>query len=328
VPQTLSEIRELLETHGLAPRHRLGQNFLIDGNLVRKLVDSSGASAGDLVLEVGPGTGTLTTELLSRGCDVVACELDPGLAKLLRETLGNEEHRSRKADFDGTALGRFTLIEGDCLESKHEISRAVIAALGGRAFKLVANLPYGAATPLMMALLTNRTGSLSSCTPPVIDEAAAERRATQEVPVIDEAAAEGRDTQGPRCLGQYVTIQREVADRLLAAPGSKDYGPLGVVAGAAAHVSLIAKLPAECFWPRPDVASAMVAIVPREEPLTRDAARLASAAHTLFGQRRKQIGAILGRTFPWPSGIEPTARAEDLSVEQLEAIAERLPAVA
>src|SRR4051812_5019410 len=106
--QTLIQIRALLEERGLAPRKSLGQNFLIDQNLIRKLVDASGVGAGDLVLEVGPGTGTLTEELLERGCEVVACELDRGLAELLRERLG--------------ANPRFTLVEGDCLASKREIA--------------------------------------------------------------------------------------------------------------------------------------------------------------------------------------------------------------
>src|SRR4051812_35986712 len=83
--QSLTQIRELLATHSLSPRHALGQNFLIDHNLIKKLVDAANVSPGDTILEVGPGTGTLTEELLSRGAHVVACELDKGLATLLRE---------------------------------------------------------------------------------------------------------------------------------------------------------------------------------------------------------------------------------------------------
>jgi 16S rRNA (adenine1518-N6/adenine1519-N6)-dimethyltransferase len=265
--QTLSEIKELLESRGLSPRKSMGQNFLVDQNLIRKLVDSARVGAGDLVLEVGPGTGTLTEELLSRGCAVVAVELDRGLAALLRERLGGR--------------AGFTLIEGDALEGKRAINPEAARALGRRPFKLVANLPYGAATPLMLALLVEH----------------------------------------PECAGMWVTIQREVADRLLARPGGKEYGAISVVAQAMCEVSRIASLPPECFWPRPDVTSAMVSLVRRAEPLTADARGLAEFAQGVFTKRRKQLGAVLGRERAWPAGIRPEQRAEELSVEQMVALA-------
>lgn len=273
--QSLTQIRQLLDAHGLAPKKSLGQNFLIDHNLIRKLVDASGVRTGSLVLEVGPGTGTLTEELLSRGCEVVACELDTGLAALNRERLGNHPEYGP----------RFTLIEGDCLENKRELSRDATLALGGRPFTLVANLPYGAATPLMLTLLIDH----------------------------------------PECAGLFVTIQREVADRLLAGPGSKDYGQISVIAQALAEVRNIATLPRECFWPRPEVTSAMISLTRRAAPLTSDPARLASLTQRIFAQRRKQLGSILGRESPWPSGIEPTHRAEQLSVAQIVALSEAIP---
>lgn len=263
--QTLTRIKELLASHGLAPRKSLGQNFLIDQNLVRKLVDASGVGAGSLVLEVGPGTGTLTEELLERGCELVACELDAGLGALLRESIGSQHPE------------RFTLIEGDCLASKRDLSPVVAEALGGRGFQLVSNLPYGAATPLMLALLTRH----------------------------------------PECRSLHVTVQREVADRLLAGPGSKDYGTLGIVTAAVGKAERLATLPPECFWPRPDVTSAMVAVVRREEPLTDDPVGLAEFCQRIFAGRRKQLGSILGRDGPWPPGVRPEDRAETLSVEAL-----------
>lgn len=275
--QTLADIRAILAQHGLSPRKALGQNFLLDHNLIRKLVDASGVGAGDVVLEVGPGTGTLTEELLSRGCRVIACELDHGLARMLRERLASP------------TSGSFTLIEGDCLEGKHALNEELTRTLremtgesvgaggGGRGFRLVANLPYGAASPLMTTLLA----SWSSC------------------------------------RSMHVTIQREVADRLLAKPGTDEYGTLGIIAQAAAEVSLVATLPPECFWPRPDVTSAMVSIVRRATPLTDDLPRLAACCQKVFGQRRKQIGSVLGRGFAFPAGIGASQRAEQLSVEQL-----------
>lgn len=264
--QTLAEIKALLESRGLSPRYAFGQNFLLDHNLIRKLVDASGAGPGDTVLEIGPGTGTLTEELLARGSRVVAAEIDRGLAALLRERLG--------------ANPNFTLVEGDCLEGKHALAPALLRAVGDGPFRLVANLPYAAGTPVMMALLADTA----------------------------------------RCTGLFVTIQLEVAHRLLAAPGSKDFGPLAVLAQSVADVSMVAKLPPACFWPRPEVTSAMVAIVRRASPRTADARGLADFAQRLFEQRRKQLGAVLGRDRPFPEGIDPTARAETLSLEQFEAL--------
>ncbi len=271
--QTLAQIRAMLEERGLAPQHRFGQNFLIDHNLIRKLVGSAGVGAGSLVLEIGPGTGTMTEELLERGCEVIACELDRGLAALLRETIGAGGH-----------AGRFTLVEGDCLESKRELSREVAGRLAGRAFTLVSNLPYGAATPVITTILGSH----------------------------------------PRCERMCVTIQREVAERLTAGPRTKEYGPLSVVAQAAARIHTIAIAPAECFWPRPDVTSAMIGIERRADPLTGDVAGLARACQELFAQRRKQIGSLLGRSFDWPAGIAATMRAEELTVEQFVTMSARM----
>jgi 16S rRNA (adenine1518-N6/adenine1519-N6)-dimethyltransferase len=274
--QTLQVIKELLSSRGLSPRHSLGQNFLIDHNLIRKLVDAAGIGPGDLVLEVGPGTGALTEELLSRGAAVVACELDRGLAALLRERLADP-----RAALTAPATASFTLVEGDCLESKREVSRPLAAALGGRPFKLVANLPYGAATPLILSLLIGH----------------------------------------PECSAMHITIQREVADRLGAAPSSKEYGPISIVAQALCTVERVANLPPECFWPRPEVTSAMVSLHRRKVPATIAAGRLAEFTQKMFSRRRKQLGSILGRGFPFPQGIKPENRIEELSVDQVVALA-------
>jgi 16S rRNA (adenine1518-N6/adenine1519-N6)-dimethyltransferase len=271
--QTLAQIRDLLESRGLAPRKSLGQNFLIDHNLIRRLVDASGVREGDLVLEVGPGTGTLTEELLARGCRVVACEMDRGLAELLQERLGVSQ--------TGSSRGTFTLIEGDCLASKRGINPEITAAIAGRPFRLVANLPYGAATPLMLALLVDF----------------------------------------PACEGMFVTIQREVADRLLAKPSTKDYGPISIVAQALARIERLATLPPDCFWPKPDVTSAMIGLIRRPDPLTTDPARLADFCQRVFMKRRKQLGGVVGRQTDWPTGVRPENRIEELSIEQVVALA-------
>ena len=270
-PQTLEEIRATLEAHGCAPKKSLGQNFLIDRNLVSKLVDEAGVGEGDLVLEVGPGTGTLTGELLGRGCEVIACELDDGLARANRERFGGQ--------------AGFSLIHGDCLARKRSLAPEIVEAIGGRPFALVANLPYQAATPLMLTLLADH----------------------------------------PACSVMAVTIQKEVADRLMATPGSKAYGSIAVVAQAGARVSRIANLPNECFWPKPNVTSAMIRIARRDDPLTGNLRGLAEFCQRTFAGRRKQLAGLLKNLgmspTGWPENIEPTDRIEALSPELVVALA-------
>lgn len=289
--QTLTQIRELLERAGHAPKKSLGQNFLIDHNLINKLLDAADIRPGETVLEIGPGTGTLTEGLLDRGATVIACELDTGLSQVLRETLG------------ATHPDRFTLIEGDCLANKRTMNTDVTASLGERGggaggFKLVANLPYHAATPLMMTLMTKH----------------------------------------PACTGMFVTIQTEVVERLAGTPGTKAFGSISVVAQHLGRVERIAKLPPECFWPRPEVTSAMMAWR-RDPAVPPDPARwvrLADITQTLFQSRRKQLAKparqIVGGTggdgadIDWPAGVEPTARIEDLSVAHMIALADAIAA--
>ncbi len=132
--QTLSEIRRMLDAAGLRPRKAFGQCFLIDHNMLGKLVELAELPVGQTVLEVGPGTGTLTEQLLAGGVSVVAAEIDHGMCRLLRERLGQREG--------------FALIEGDTLAGKHRLAPAVLEALPERT-QLVSNLPYNIATPLL-----------------------------------------------------------------------------------------------------------------------------------------------------------------------------------
>ena len=258
--QSLSEIRALLAERGLRPKKNLGQNFLIDKNQLGKLVAAADVRAGDLVLEVGPGTGTLTETLVDVGAEVVACELDRDMAGIVADRLGE----------------RVRLIEGDCLERGRRLNSAVVEALGDRPFKLVANLPYQAASPLMCALLLEDTA----------------------------------------CTGQYVTIQKEVADRIAAPPGGKAYGPLTVIVQAFADVQRIAVVKPASFWPPPQVDSAMVSIVPKTDPPDVDRAAFARFVTELFSKRRKQLGSILP-DMTWPDDIDPKRRPETLSIVEL-----------
>ena len=272
---TLSQLRAALDERGISPKRSLGQNFLIDLNLARKLADEAKIGPRETVLEVGPGAGALTHILLERTDRVVACELDDNLADLLRERFAQE-----------IEAGRLMLIHGDCLANKHTLHPAIVEAVRSvESFALVANLPYGAATPLIATLLADH----------------------------------------PRCRGQYVTIQKEVADRLLARPGTKEYGAISVLAHAMATMRRIASLPPQCFWPRPKIDSTMLAIERRAEPLTNDPAALSALCARLFSQRRKQLASILGRDIGWPEGIDPTQRPEQLTPAQMIALARATP---
>src|SRR5439155_25626439 len=134
--QTKQQIQALLAQAGVSPRHRFGQNFMIDQNLLRLVADAGSPAEGDTIIEVGPGTGTLTEELLARGAQVVAVEIDRDLAVLLRERFKEEL--------------RFSLIEGDALDSKHSLNGELLAAskAGEKPPKVIANLPYNIALPL------------------------------------------------------------------------------------------------------------------------------------------------------------------------------------
>ena len=142
--QSKHQIEALLAEAGSHPRHRFGQNFMIDQNLVRLVAEAGRAERGDLVIEVGPGTGTLTEELLERSDEVVVVEIDRDLAALLRRRFGDRPN--------------FRLVEGDALAGKHELNAELAAAVHsaagrGRRAKLVANLPYNIASPLVIGLL-------------------------------------------------------------------------------------------------------------------------------------------------------------------------------
>jgi 16S rRNA (adenine1518-N6/adenine1519-N6)-dimethyltransferase len=144
VAQTKTEIQSLLAEAGSHPRHRFGQNFMIDQNLVRLVAEAGQLTPNDLAIEVGPGTGTLTEELLARAGCVVSVEIDRDLAALLRRQLADRP--------------AFTLVEGDALAGKHGLNPELVeliraARAEGRPAKLVANLPYNIASPLVIELL-------------------------------------------------------------------------------------------------------------------------------------------------------------------------------
>jgi 16S rRNA (adenine1518-N6/adenine1519-N6)-dimethyltransferase len=161
------------------------------------------------------------------------------------------------------------------------LSEDLIKSLAGRPFKLVSNLPYQVASTLIASLLIGH----------------------------------------PECQGQFVTIQREVAERLMASPHTKAYGSLTVLVQAMAEVETIARLRPTCFWPLPNVDSAMFAIRPRPgRGGIRDPAALIAFTTALFMKRRKQLGTVFGRDRQWPSGIDATMRPDAMSVQQIVAL--------
>jgi 16S rRNA (adenine1518-N6/adenine1519-N6)-dimethyltransferase len=268
--QTKHQIQALLAQVSGRPRHRFGQHFMIDGNLVRLVAEAGGITPGDLIIEVGPGTGTLTEELLARGADVLAVEIDRNLADLLEKRFAPP--------------AQLRLIRGDVLAGKHAINADLRAAIVSakshrRTVRLVANLPYNIAAPLVI-----------------------------------EALIAGVDLLA-------FTVQREVADRLRAAPGTEDYGPLSIVAQLLSRVEFLRKLPPEAFWPRPKVHSALVRLV-RQDQLQARAVGLGSFVHRLFSARRKMLkkalvlaGADAERVLAI-TGIPGNIRPEELSPAQ------------
>jgi 16S rRNA (adenine1518-N6/adenine1519-N6)-dimethyltransferase len=203
---------------GIRPHDKYGQNFLIDLNLLHLFFDAAAVGPDDVVLEVGTGTGSLTALIAEQAAAVVTVEVDPHMFQLAAEEL----HR-----FDNVVM-----LKLDALKSKNCMNPAVfdalrplLAAAPGRQFKLVANLPYNIATPILGNLLA------------------------EENP--------------PRTM--TVTIQKELAERITARPGDKDYGALSMWIQAQCRVEILRTLPPEAFWPRPKISSAFIQLTMDDE---------------------------------------------------------------
>ena len=259
-----SQVKSWCIENGFHPNKVLGQNFLVDRNALDAIVDAGLEGVGGdqpSVLEIGPGLGVLTEELLRRGCRVTAIEKDPVLAGRLADALGRPAGLS--------------VVEGDALVV---IERGGVDLGGFDA--MVSNLPYQAGTRILLDLV--------------------ERRAPAAMTAL---------------------VQSEVAERLAAAEGSKTRGLAGVLAQLDYDVRIVRRVPATCFWPRPQVGSSVVRLDRHERnaALTVDERRmLRSLAKRAFSQRRKQ----LGRVFKYM--VQSTARAEELSNEDWVALAKEL----
>ena len=274
-PLTPRDVRRLLDTHGLAPRRSSGQNFVVDPNTVRKIVRDAGVGPDDLVLEIGPGLGSLTIPLAAVARRVVAVEIDAGLVRALGEVL------------DG--VGNVEVVHADAMQID------LGALVDGGPARLVANLPYNVATPLVMQVL----------------------------------AAAGAFTE------LFVMVQREVGERWTARVGDPLYSAVTVKVGLVADAAVVADVPRSVFHPVPNVDSVTVRITPHpsadEDGLLPTVLDVVDAA---FAQRRKTLRNTLSRVADRDAvdralaraGIDAGARPETLDTEAFRRLAWALDA--
>ncbi len=290
--QTQSYLRNLFERRGIAPKHRYGQNFLIDLNLHELIVNSAEVGPNDVVLEIGPGAGALTALMAERGAAIVAVDIDPMMARLTGEAV--------EGKLNVRVLNR------DALASKHKLDpevldnvRAGLAISPEKQFKLVANLPYNVATPILSNLLVH--------------------------PELN-----------PTLM--VATIQLELAERMRAEPGTEAYGALSVMVQAVADCTLVRTLPPSVFWPRPNVDSAVVLIKldPAKRAQIGDLVWFQQIVRRVFLHRRKNLRQVLHGMWrkQWTKpevdalleglGLTGFVRAEAMNVEEFQSLADAL----
>ena len=272
-----AEVRSLAASLGLRPTKQRGQNFVIDPNTVRRIVRASGVGTEDVVVEVGPGLGSLTLALLGAVEQVVAVEIDPVLARALPATV---------ASFAPDHAARLAVLEQDALRLTEVPDPPPTA--------LVANLPYNVSVPVLLHLLD----------------------------VL------------PTLRHGLVMVQAEVADRLVAAPGSRTYGVPSVKAAWYAGLRRAGSVGRSVFWPVPNVDSGLVALERRTPPPTAASrTQVFRVVDAAFAQRRKTLRAALRHLAPADvldraltgAGVDPGVRGEQLDVAAYARIAERLP---
>ncbi len=254
----LPTLRDELQTHGLWANKGLGQHFLLDLNITRRIAKTAGDLGGKQVIEVGPGPGGLTRALLEAGAHVIAIEKDARFLPLLEPLVKWSD-------------GQLRIVHGDALEADEA---ALLQA--GRA-AVISNLPYNVGTPLLVKWLK----------------------------------------AGPWRGDMTLMFQKEVAQRIVAKPGSDAYGRLAVLAQARCQARLEFTVPARAFTPPPKIASAIVTLKDRADPYPHlDTLERVTAA--AFGQRRKMLRSALRSLTPDAdallneAGLEPTARAEEI----------------
>jgi 16S rRNA (adenine1518-N6/adenine1519-N6)-dimethyltransferase len=278
-----SDLKRLLQAHGLHLSKRFGQNFLVDRTHLMRVVDTAGVGPEDAVFEVGPGVGTLTVELAQRARRVLSVELDRGIVPVLTDTVAPYPNVS--------------ILQGDAL--KLDLQAVLPEHLGAPPYKVAANIPYNITSPLLVRFLEAK-GLFSSVT---------------------------------------LMVQKEVADRLRAKPGTDAYGSLTVFAQYYAEVEMVGVVPRGAFFPPPKVDSAVVRLVPRPVPPVDAPSEAAffAVSRAVFNQRRKTIHNALsnapavGATREQvagaltSAGIAAERRGETLDLEEIAAIARALP---
>jgi 16S rRNA (adenine1518-N6/adenine1519-N6)-dimethyltransferase len=304
----LSEMRELLDRREIQLTRSLGQNFLHDAHHLERIVAAAELSRADKVLEIGPGLGPLTELLLARAGEVLAIEKDARLVEVLRERFDVSSCRSRRAEAqtenekqeaegankpespDGGHNSPLHLLHADALDYLKQEPR------DWRDWKLVANLPYSVASPILVELACG--------------------------------------ARAPQML--VATLQLEVAQRLMARTDDNDYGILSLLVGLDFEAREWFKIPSTCFFPSPDVDSACVKLVRRAQPLLPENLRkpFYRLVKLSFSQRRKMMLKLLKQD--WPKelleatfaalNISPQERAEKLSLEQFVALTKKLAA--
>ena len=273
-------IKEILERHGFRFSKSLGQNFLIDGNIVRKIVSEGNITAEDYVIEIGPGMGTLTEELALRAKKVVAIEIDNTLLPILDETLGK--------------YNNVEIVHGDVL--KIDIGKLIEEKLDGGPVKVVANLPYYVTTPIIAKLIEDNL-NLESI---------------------------------------IVMVQKEVAERMEASPGGKEYGSLSVFVNFYSKPEIVVKVPKTVFMPQPKIDSAVIKLTIKKELPDVDKVQFFKVVKAAFSKRRKTIINSLStygfnieketiREALENVNISAETRAENLSVEDFIKISKTLP---
>ncbi len=266
-----------LEEQGFRPSRGLGQNFLLDENMVRAIVRDSGVRPGDRVLEIGAGCGFLSLHLVDAGVDLLAVEVDARLLPIAQRLVA--------------AHGRSQFVRADVLAAKHALAPEVERELPKEGtWHVVSNLPYSIAGPLLAVLAAR------ACPPATMT----------------------------------VLVQREVAERIAASPGTREWGPLSIRLQARYAPTIVRIVPPDLFWPRPKVESA-VARLERRVPAwdVEELARLDRLSGELLGSRRQSLGRVLARSLEdrdaaraaiERAGIDPSTRAETLSLEQWRAL--------